>query len=57
MFIHCKQAALLLSLAQDQPLFALQRVQLRIHLSLCGNCREWQRQLQSLRQLAKDAVL
>lgn len=57
MFIHCKQAALLLSLAQDTPLSAWQRLSLRVHLSMCGNCREWQRQLHSLRLLAKDRSL
>ncbi|MDY7115028.1 zf-HC2 domain-containing protein [Halomonas sp. SSL-5] len=40
----CKEATRLMSLKQDRPLTFQERVSLRIHLSMCGACRECDRQ-------------
>lgn len=41
----CRRAAELITLAQDEPLGALDKFRLRIHLSMCGNCRNAQQQI------------
>ena len=41
----CKKAAELISLAQDEPLGALDKFRLKIHLSMCGNCRNVEQQI------------
>ncbi|MDR3429771.1 MULTISPECIES: zf-HC2 domain-containing protein [Silvimonas] len=50
----CKQASRLLSKAQDLPLTFGERLQLRFHLSLCDKCRNFSRQLQMLRRIARQ---
>jgi len=54
--LQCKQAARLLSQAQDTPLNLAQRWQLRLHLSLCDRCRHFQRQLGFMRRAARAAA-
>lgn len=40
----CKEATFLMSLRQDRPLSFRERVSLRIHLSMCGACKECSKQ-------------
>ncbi len=40
----CKEATRLMSLKQDRTLTLQERVSLRLHLSMCGACRECDRQ-------------
>jgi hypothetical protein len=47
----CEEASRLLSQALDEPLGLLDRTLLQLHLSMCGNCAEVDRQLKALRSL------
>jgi hypothetical protein len=47
----CRKASELLSRAIDEPLRWPERLRLRLHLSLCGDCRNVQEQLRQLHVL------
>ncbi|SEL03450.1 zf-HC2 domain-containing protein [Halomonas daqiaonensis] len=49
----CKQATRLMSLKQDRPLSFQQRLSLRMHLLMCGACRECDKQFTLLHQAGK----
>ena len=53
---NCRQAAALLSRAQDEALGLGDRWRLALHLRLCGNCRNVERQFADLRALARDPL-
>ena len=57
--LSCKEASLLLSQAEDRRLSWLERLQLRLHLSLCDACTRFSRQIAflrtALRRYASDA--
>ncbi|MFG6177024.1 zf-HC2 domain-containing protein [Halomonas sp. THAF12] len=42
--LMCKQATRLMSLKLDRPLSLGERLSLRLHLAMCGACRECDRQ-------------
>lgn len=44
----CRKVAQLLSQRLDEPLGRLDRLRLRMHLSMCGNCRRVEQQLDGL---------
>jgi hypothetical protein len=44
----CRQAAELLSLQRDEPLGIWRSLTLRMHLRVCGNCQQVERQLEQL---------
>jgi hypothetical protein len=50
----CRQAAELLSLQRDEPLGLWRTVGLNVHLRLCGDCREVDRQIDQLSDLAAE---
>jgi predicted anti-sigma-YlaC factor YlaD len=50
----CKRVAELLSQRLDEPLGPLDRLRLRVHLSMCDNCRHVESQLAQLRSLSSD---
>jgi hypothetical protein len=41
----CREASRLSNLRREQPLSLSQRVRLNVHLTLCGTCRAYQRQI------------
>lgn len=49
----CKEATRLMSLKQDRPLTFPERLSLRLHLSLCGACRECDRQFTLLHEAGR----
>ncbi|MDW5417804.1 zf-HC2 domain-containing protein [Iodobacter sp. CM08] len=51
--MNCRQASILLSAQQDGPLTLSQRSRLRLHLMLCNNCRNFNRQLHFMREAAR----
>lgn len=51
LFHSCQRAAELMSQALDEPLDLVDQVRLRIHLSMCGNCQEVEKQMASLHEL------
>ncbi|MEP6941864.1 MAG: zf-HC2 domain-containing protein [Betaproteobacteria bacterium] len=48
-FINCRQAARLLSDAQDRPLSLADRIRLRLHLHWCVACTRYGRQIAFVR--------
>jgi Putative zinc-finger len=48
--MHCKDATRALSAAQEAELGLGERLSLRLHLSLCANCRAFERQVDFLRE-------
>lgn len=50
----CRRAAELLSQRLDEPLNRIDELKLRLHLSLCGNCRNVKNQLDGVRAAAGD---
>jgi predicted anti-sigma-YlaC factor YlaD len=50
----CKRVAELLSQRLDEPLGPIDELKLRLHLSLCGNCRNVEKQLGGVRAAAAD---
>jgi len=55
MKINCRQASRLISHGLDQPLSQWDYLRLRVHLWMCGNCRQFSRQLQIVQQSARKA--
>jgi predicted anti-sigma-YlaC factor YlaD len=50
----CRRVAELLSRRLDEPLGLIDRFRLRVHLSICGNCRHVEEQLDSMHALSAD---
>lgn len=50
----CRRVAQLLSQRLDEPLGPLDELKLRLHLSLCGDCRNVDTQLSGVRAAAAD---
>jgi len=50
----CKRLAELLSQRLDEPLGAIDEMKLRLHLSLCGNCRNVEQQLSGVHAAAAE---
>ena len=44
----CRQAAELMSLQRDEPLGLWRSLTLKLHLRVCGDCRQVERQLDQL---------
>ncbi|AXE32326.1 hypothetical protein DK842_21860 [Chromobacterium phragmitis] len=55
MKLNCRAASRLISAGLDRPLSATEHVRLRMHLFLCGNCRQFSQQLGALREAARRA--
>ncbi|AUH50510.1 hypothetical protein CXB49_06670 [Chromobacterium sp. ATCC 53434] len=55
MKLNCRAASRLISAGMDRPLTVAEHLKLRMHLLLCGNCRQFSRQLDLLRQAARRA--
>lgn len=50
----CQKAAELLSQSLDEPLDMVDRLRLRIHLSMCGNCRNVEEQLKLIHKMGAE---
>ena len=50
MKLSCKEASRLLSQSMDRELSLGEQTRLRLHLTLCDACRNFNRQLKQLRQ-------
>lgn len=51
--LSCKDATRLMSEAQDRKVSLSERMQLEIHLAICRGCRNFQGQMDFLRQACK----
>lgn len=56
-FHSCERAAELMSQALDEPLDLADQMRLRIHLKMCGNCQEVEKQMATLHALAPQLGL
>lgn len=52
--LNCQQVTKLLSESQEHPLTLQQRMALRIHLFWCSGCRTFDKQIHSLRVIARS---
>jgi predicted anti-sigma-YlaC factor YlaD len=50
----CRRVAELVSQSLDEPLGRVDRLLLRVHLAMCGNCRNVERQLFEVRSLSEE---
>lgn len=50
----CRQVAELLSQSLDEPLGPIDRLRMRVHLSMCGNCRNVEQQIKGIEAMAAD---
>jgi predicted anti-sigma-YlaC factor YlaD len=50
----CRRAAELLSQRLDEPLGTVDELKLRLHLSLCGDCRNVEQQLSGIHAATGD---
>lgn len=48
----CRQAAALMSLRRDEPLGFWRGLGLKLHLGVCGDCREVEKQIEQLGDLS-----
>jgi predicted anti-sigma-YlaC factor YlaD len=55
-FQSCKAASELITLAQDGPLAPMDNLRLRIHLSICGNCRNVKAQLELISDMLRNSI-
>jgi hypothetical protein len=51
--MNCREATRLMSEGQDRKLTLTETAELRIHTLICSGCRNFDRQLLSLRQLMR----
>lgn len=53
--LTCKDASHLVSHRQDRALSFRERLRLRFHLWMCGNCRRFERQIALMRRLLRQS--
>lgn len=51
--MNCQQATRLMSDAQERKLTLMDRISLKIHVSVCFGCRNFSRHMGSLRNIAQ----
>lgn len=51
--LNCHDATFLMSQRQDRPLSFSERMKLRMHVTMCSGCANFERQLPALGQTAK----
>lgn len=50
----CRKAAELITRSQDERLGLLDRVRLKVHLSMCGNCANVDRQISQMSKMMRE---
>lgn len=51
--LNCIKATRLLSESQDRTLAVTERMSLKMHVMMCSGCRNFGKQMQTLRQVAR----
>lgn len=54
LFHSCQKAAELISQSLDEPLGPIDSLRLRMHLKMCGNCQNVERQLSAIHSMSAD---
>jgi predicted anti-sigma-YlaC factor YlaD len=52
--IKCKQATQMLSEKLDRTLSAKEKINLAMHTAMCGPCRQFGKQMETIRELSKS---
>lgn len=52
----CKKAAELITQAQDEPLSTLDKLRLKLHVSICGNCSNVEQQIAQIGLLMRNPL-
>ncbi|RBO86094.1 zf-HC2 domain-containing protein [Marinomonas aquiplantarum] len=52
--MNCKEATQLLSEKLDRPLDTKEKVMLGVHTAMCSSCKQFGRQMEDIRSLAKQ---
>ncbi|WP_369920223.1 zf-HC2 domain-containing protein [Marinomonas polaris] len=52
--IKCKQATQMLSERLDHPLSTKEKMALAMHTAICGPCRQFGKQMETIRELSKS---
>ena len=52
--MHCRQATQLASESLERKLRTGEKLELKLHLAMCSACRNFNRQVQTLRDIARD---
>jgi hypothetical protein len=52
--IKCKQATQMLSEKLDRPLSAKEKINLAMHTAICGPCRQFGKQMETIRGLSRS---
>ena len=52
--MHCKQATQLASESLERKLRTSEKLELKLHLAICSGCRNFYRQMSTLREIARD---
>ncbi len=53
MMMNCDRATMLMSQSQERTLTTMERAALVVHKSMCSGCRNFERQLPTLRDAAR----
>ena len=48
--LNCKNATKLMSKAQDHPLDLKERIALRVHITMCSGCNNYNKQMDFIRK-------
>ena len=54
--LKCREASILMSASMDDPLPAVDRWALRLHMMVCTACRRYRRQLRMMRRVLHEAT-
>ncbi len=54
--LNCHDATRLMSEAQERPLKFGEKMELRLHVSMCSGCRNFGKQMGSIRSIARAYV-
>jgi hypothetical protein len=55
--LFCKKATFLMEKSYTQPLSYREKIQLKIHLSICKNCFKYEQQSRLIEQVLKNKIL
>lgn len=51
--LNCREVTRLLSESQERPLALPERMSLKMHVMMCSGCRNFGKQMQTLRQITR----
>jgi len=52
--LNCHDATKLMSESQERPLLLMERMSLKLHLSMCSGCSNFREQMKTLRMMTRN---